>query len=57
MDNLQGPVKRKNSCGKTVHRGTMDRGFTVYKHSKVHYKVYFKLILMYSYNATAWSLI
>jgi hypothetical protein len=29
MGDLQGPEKSNCTCGKIVHRGMMDRGFTV----------------------------
>jgi hypothetical protein len=30
MSDLQGPEKMDDTCGKTGHRGTVDRGFTVF---------------------------
>jgi hypothetical protein len=32
MGNLQGPKKENDTCVKTMHVGTMDRGFTVYNY-------------------------
>jgi hypothetical protein len=34
MGIVAGPEKMKNTCGKTMHTGTMDRGFTVLSSQK-----------------------
>jgi hypothetical protein len=37
IGNIQGPEKVKDTCVKTVHANTMDRGFTVLKITSLHY--------------------
>jgi hypothetical protein len=34
MSDVQGPEKGNDTCGKTMHAGTIDRSFTVYEHGQ-----------------------
>jgi hypothetical protein len=44
MDDVQGPEKVNNTCMKTMHKGMMDRGFTVPLIKNLNYDLKFPFI-------------